>query len=382
MPAHPLRWWLLIPLAWTGVCGPAPAQPAKPRMLGVNVEFVHINGLLEPAELASLLAQPALSVEARYAPRRLIEGETSRRVPVMPMGSREIPVMREVTLGAADITASRSGVRFALADRLEGPGDYRLRSVDLLLPLPPGIGRPQPHVRLGLFDGVPSGPDRAAQLRDAQAFELGFVVDRYWRDEASLGVTVLSPGGCGPVHLAMDGRWHFRPRHPLAGLQPVLASMAYEEPRRGSHERVLQLNRPAPAWLEGVALSRHHVTRAKAGAATVEQMAIHGARTGASGCTETIRFDALMADGQPVEVEFTAHRRCGDASTSQEARATWLGDGSLSTYRSRATGAAPVAWSAPMAGLPQCQAASAPPDAAARVLGAQALELLDAFGPR
>jgi hypothetical protein len=53
------------------------AGPAPARDLQVEVEVLHIGGLLAPAEIETLLADERLSIVATYEPTRLIEVQYS-----------------------------------------------------------------------------------------------------------------------------------------------------------------------------------------------------------------------------------------------------------------------------------------------------------------
>ena len=374
--------WLAVPWLWPGLLAPARAQPAKARELKLHVDFIYFNGLLEPAQLAELLAQPDVTVQAGYHPRRLIRGETFERTPALPFGTRDIVISRDVTLRRAEIASTPSSVSFALAERLDGIGDYRLRNANLFIPIPPGLGRPQPHLRVSLFGNLPQTPLRAGALWDFMAFELGGIMSVHWSDEAPPRLWTPRPDDCRGVRQEPDGSWRFEPRHPLAGLWPMLSSMAYQTPRAGSHTVIDRMNGPAPPWLDGYALSRHHLVRAQAGAAVVEFVSVYGERTGPGACSQTILLDALLADGRPIRVQLSSgNRRCA-TEHSRDARASWLADGSLAEYRDRASGAARVEWSAFQASFPDCRVIGEPSDAAVAALRDQALELAHAFRPR
>jgi len=54
-------------------------SPVAARDVQVEVEVLHLSGLLAPAELEAMLADPRLRIDVLYSPERLIEGVTARR---------------------------------------------------------------------------------------------------------------------------------------------------------------------------------------------------------------------------------------------------------------------------------------------------------------
>src|ERR1044071_7246465 len=110
------------------------SQSAQARTLDVEVEFQHIGGMLEAAELDAWLASPDLVIEAVYQPLRLIEGRTARRIKTMPMGSRLEPNLHTITLRGAQIERAGRTLRFRLDEQPPTQELYRLFSVDLSVP--------------------------------------------------------------------------------------------------------------------------------------------------------------------------------------------------------------------------------------------------------
>src|SRR5688572_7786485 len=122
------------------------AGTALARDLQVEVEVLHIGGMLAPAELESVLANARLSIEATYHPTRLVEGINARRERTMPIGSKLIGIPQRLNLQGTQVERQGRSLRFQVADAHAEHADYRLHSVALRAPIAPGVGRPQPDL--------------------------------------------------------------------------------------------------------------------------------------------------------------------------------------------------------------------------------------------
>ncbi|HEX5611353.1 MAG TPA: hypothetical protein VFX67_01785 [Burkholderiales bacterium] len=311
------------------------AKPAAARDVTVEVEVLHLSGLLAPAELEALLADPRLGIEAIYAPTRLIEGVTARRERTMPFGSRLIAISQERTLKGEQIERKGRILRFRLPDMPSGHAEYRLNHVTLRTPVPRGLGRPQPDLRLVLFGTAPeAGIHESALLSRHYAFDLGVRVRHRWSD--AKGASVAAARDCtGGVQSLGNGTYRFRPYHRVAGLfdflSPTVASDPPAKPPAG--QRSLRLREPFPEPLAGWTLSRNHLVQIQTDGQLVERFSIYAEQAGGGECRRTRAYDALFYAGMPVVLHRSIHGYgCGAEAESHSVTATWLDDGSLASF--------------------------------------------------
>ena len=311
------------------------AAPAVAREVHVEVEVLHIGGLLAAAELEALLADPRLAIEARYAPKRLIDGVTARRERTMPFGSRLIAIAQERTLKSEQVERYGRTLRFRLPDAPAEHGDYRLNHVTLRTPVPRGVGRPQPDLRLVLFGAAPApGLHESALLSRHYAFDLGVRVRHRWSDTKG-ALVVDTPECSGGVQSLGDGAYRFRSYHPVAGLYDFLSPTVSSDPpaKPPAGQRSLRLREPFPEPLAGWRLSRNHLVQFTVEGQTVERYSLYAEQAGSGECRRTRAYDALFASGKPVTLHRSLHDYgCGADSESHSVTAAWLGDGTLSSY--------------------------------------------------
>ncbi len=85
----PLRW-----LTTLGLMIGLQVAPTSARTLQVELDLQHIGGLLQAAELNSMLASAELRIAATYEPRWMIPRLTARREPTLPIGSKLLPILK------------------------------------------------------------------------------------------------------------------------------------------------------------------------------------------------------------------------------------------------------------------------------------------------
>jgi hypothetical protein len=356
------------------------AAPAAAREVQVEVEVLHISGLLAPAELEAMLADPRLTIEARYAPTRLIEGVTATRGRTMPIGSRLFAISQEQVLKGEQIERRGRVLRFRLPDVPSGQPLYRLNHVELRTPIAPGLGRPQPDLRVLLFGTAPAaGVHESALYTGHYAFDLGVRLRHHWSD--AQGPAVQAALACnGDVRPLGNGEYRFRPHHRVAGLfrflSPVVSSDPPSKPPAG--QRSLQLREPFPEPLAGWRLSRNHLVQFEVEGQPVERYSIYAEQAGGGECRRTRAYDALYAGGRPV----TLHRsigsyRCGEAQGGVTHTARWLEDGSLASY-AVSTAQGTQSWDAFPVTAP-CPAGAAPAAEEVQMLVSELQRIREAF---
>jgi len=311
------------------------AAPVLAREVHVEVEVIHIGGLLAPTELEAWLADPRLAIEAVYAPTRLIDGVTARRERTMPFGSRLFAIPQERTLQGEQIERHGRLLRFRLPDVPAGHADYRLNHVTLRTPIPPGLARPQPALRLVLFGAAPQpGSQESALLSRHGAFDLGVRLHHRWSD--AKGASAVSVAACGDgVQTLAQGGYRFRARHRTAGLFDFLSPTVSSDPpaKPPAGQRSLRLQQPFPEPLNGWQLSRNHLVQFAVDGQRVERYSIYAEQAGAGECRRTRAYDALFSGGKPVALQRSLHAHgCAADTQSQSVAATWLDDGALATY--------------------------------------------------
>ncbi len=360
----------------------AAASPVLARTLEVELDVQHVAGLVAPADLDALLADPRLVVEASYRPTRLIDGVTARRERTMPIGSRLFEIGQTRTLQGAEIERQGRVMRFRVPGDHPAHASYRLVALELLVPMPSGPGRPQPDLRVRLVDPVPdSGAHESAAFASYGAFDLGWRLRLRWSDaQGSMRIATFE---CHPDIRALgEGRYLFRPRHRLAGLFQTMASDASSDPptRAIAGQRSFRLREPLPDPLAGWTLSRNHLLQRDVAGAVVQRLSIYAEQAGPGACRRARAYDALFGDGKLVAAQRSdTVRDCGgDASDrSETVEVQWLDDGTLARYvASRSDGSR--SWDAFRA-VPRCSAGDPPSAAEVQALQAELQRLRDGF---
>jgi hypothetical protein len=357
---------------------------ALARDLQVEVEVLHIGGLLAPAELELLLADERLSIEAIYQPTRLVEGKTARRERTLPLGSKLYAISQSLSLKGAQVERKGRSLSFHVADIHPEHADYRLHSLTLRTPIKPGIGRPQPDLSIDLLNPVPrSGAQETVMYSRHGAFDLGLRLRHRWSDaQGAAGAATLT---ChADIRSLGNGRYDFRPHHRMAGLFSFLAPVVQSDPpsRPPAGQRSWRLRAPFPEPLTGWQLSRNHLLQIQVGGQFVERLSLYAEQTGTGHCRRTRSYDALFAGGQLVALQRSIREdECSaeGSVSSHSVTASWLDDGSFSRYQA-STPAATQAWDgfAAAAGA-GCGTGAAPPASEVQALIAEMRRLRDAF---
>jgi len=357
---------------------------SRARTLEVELEFQHIGGMLEPEELEAWLASPGLVIEAIYHPLKLIEGRTAKRHATMPIGSRLDPILHTIELRGAQVERSGRTLRFRVDENPQLRDPYRLMSLYLQVPIPPGIARPQPMLKIGLLhEPAASGAHQAALTGRFGAFDLGQRVRYRWSDAQA--EAKRQPASCGGDVREVDAdRYRFRPHHRYAGLfeflKPDVSSDPPKRPRPGWQS--FQMRAPYPAPIDGWRVSRNHLIRLEVPGGRIDLLSVYAERSGPGQCRRTRAYDALLAGDQFVRIERSlAEYNCGkDYSPSQIERAEWLEDGSLVQYVAGA-GGNPSIFDRFSIGQPAACGAlvPAPPPAQVDALKAEVRRLREAF---
>jgi hypothetical protein len=361
-----------------------PGESAQSRTLDVELEFQHTGGMLEPAELDQWLANPELAIEALYHPLKLIEGKTATRIRMMPIGSRLEPILHTVTLRGAQVERAGRALRFRLDERPPTREPYRLLSLYLRMPVPPGLGRPQPELKMLLLHEPPANGVHQVGLSGRYGtFDLGQRLRYRWSD--AQGESKRQPQTCGgDVHEVDAERYRFRPRHRYAGLFEFLTSDVSSDPpaKPRAGWQSFQMRAPYPEPIAGWRVSRNHLIRLDVGKGRIDRMSIYAEQAGPGQCKRTRAYDALLAGDQFVRIERSlAEYDCDkEYRPSQIVRAEWLEDGSLARYM-EGSGASPTLWDAFSAGQPAACGSTAPSPDATRVdaLQAELQQLRNAF---
>ena len=346
--------------------------PGAARELQAELDIQHLNGLLSPGELDTLLADPRLRIEAHYQPTRLIAGETARRESVMPLGSRLFAIPQQLTLRGDALQRQGRRLSWRAPDVPPGHDHYRLQSLRLNVPLARGPGRPQPELEISLMDEPPPPAGlEVARLSRHGAFDLGWRLRLRWSSgpQPQPGPTL----SCPPDVLRLaDGSYRYRPLHPVAGFFEVLAP---ERP-------IGRLRQPPPPDLAGWRWIDDSLARATVGTWQVERLRLYGEQQGPGQCRRTRLHEGLLANGRPVVLrQSRTADGCdpGDTSSSDSVTAHWLEDGSLASLLVSDTRGS-RSWDAFAALEPRC-GSEPPPPAQGQRLGAELLRLREAFAP-
>ena len=360
------------------------SESARARTLDVELEFQHVGGMLDAAELDAWLASPDLVIEALYHPLKLIEGRTATRIKTMPIGSRLEPIGHTITLRAAQVERAGRTLRFRLDEQAPTREPYRLLSVYLSVPIAPGIGRPQPALKMVLFhEPQKSGAHQAGLFGSFGSFDLGERLRYRWSD-APAGWTRQPPSCGGDVREVDAERYRFRLRHRYAGLFRMLSSEVSSDPpsKPPAGWKSFQMREPYPSPIDGWRVSRNHLIRLDVPGGRIERLSIYAEQAGPGQCRRTRAYDALLAGDQFVRIERSlADYDCDkEPRPSQIVRADWLEDGGLAHYM-EGSGAAPSIFDPFSAGQPAACGVVAPAPASAQVeaLKAEVQRLRGAF---
>ena len=374
-----MRWFAALMVA-LGV----PGESAQARTLEVELDFQHIGGMLEPAELEAWLASPALAIEATYRPLKLIEGKTATRTRTMPIGSRLDPILHTATLRGAQIERSGRVLRFRVDEQMPEREGYRLLSLKLQVPIARGLGRPQPTLTVDLLhDPSASGGHQAALFGRYGAFDLGQRL-RYRWSNAPPDWKRQAPTCGGDVREVDAERYRFRPRHRYEGLFRTLSAEVSSHPpvKPPAGWTSFQMRAPYPAPIDGWRVGRNHLIRLDVGKGRIDRMSIYAEQAGPGQCKRTRTYDALLSGDQFVRIERSIDEyNCGkDYSPGQTIRAEWLEDGSLAHYMA-SPGGNPSIFDPFSAGQPAACGAQAPEPTGAQLeaLKAEVQRLRTAF---
>ena len=309
---------------------------AQARELEVEVEVLHVGGMLTPAELDTLLADERLFVEANYYPNRLIDGVTARRERQMPIGTRLIPIPQLFTLPGAQIQRQGRLVRFKLPDSPPEYPDHRIVGISVKIPMLSGFGRPAPNFDLGLLNegSLAAEPREVPIYYRSGTINLGVRLRYRWSDARSAprvaGMCLLD------VHMLGDGKYRFPPQHRSAGFFEGLSSTVQSDPpsRPPQGQRSLRMQPPYPEPLGEWRLSRNHLVQIQSEGQTLERLSVYGEQSGEGTCRRSRSYEALYANGQPVVLQLNAFDYgCPDGdSRSRGATGRWLDDGSLESW--------------------------------------------------
>ena len=361
------------------------AVPLQARDLQVEVEVLHIGGMLAPGELDAMLAGERLGIEAVYHPTRLIDGVTARRERIMPIGSRLFAISRYLSLPSGQIGRQDRLLRFQLpGSHPEHLEYYRLNSFELRVPAVSAEGRREPDLRIGLMRPPPeSGARETALFLRLGDFDLGLRLRYRWSD-ARDAMMADAPACSADVESLGNGQYRFRPRHRLAGLYRALASTVQSDPpsRPPAGQRSLRLREPYPEPVTGWKLSRNHLVQLERGGQSVERFSIYAEQPGAGSCRRTHGYEALYAGGQIVAVErYYNEFGCSDDGNSRGERveAQWLDDGSLARYLA-STPQGSKSWDGFLATTAaRCEKGDAPPADEVEALKAELRRFREAF---
>ena len=357
---------------------------AQARTLEVELDFQHVGGMLEPAELEAWLAGAALAIEATFRPLKLIEGKTATRTRTMPIGSRLDPILHTTTLRGAQIERSGRVLRFRVEEQMPEREGYRLLSLKLQVPIARGLGRPQPALTIDLLHEPPaSGAHQAALFGRYGAFDIGQRLRYRWSDAPA--AWKRGPLACGGDVREVDAdRYRFRPRHRHEGLFRTLSPEVSSDPpaKPPAGWTSFQMRAPYPPPIDGWRVGRNHLIRLDVGKGRIDRMSIYAEQAGPGQCKRTRTYDALLSGDQFVRIERSIDEyHCGkDYSPGQTVRAEWLEDGSVAHYLASA-GGNPSIFDPFSAGQPAACGAPAPepPGAQLEALKAEVQRLRTAF---
>ncbi|MGB4073253.1 hypothetical protein [Pseudomonas sp.] len=351
----PLRW-----LTTLGLMIGLQAAPAFARTLDVELDIQHIGGLLPAAELDSMLASPTVQVSAIYKPRWLIPGITARRESTLPLGSKLLPILQRSELSPQQIARRGRTLSFSVSEKNAEHRGYTLANLQLFLPMADGPGRPQPSLEIILPELPPSAQaQQHALLTQAGSIELGMRLRYRWSDAQAV-MTQPSPRCSDNAQIIDHDHYRFRPRHSHAGLFRHLAAQTH------SGQRNLQLAEPLPSELQGWVIERQQLVQLPIDNVLVERLSLLATREASAQCQHSRSYEALFADGQLVEMQYSGyHSGCADdSSASQWLAASWLNDGSLAQLSSTQGQAPSNSWDAfALSQTTHCQANNGQPAA-------------------
>lgn len=363
-----------------GLC----TAPAAARELEVEVQVLHIGGFLPAAELEAMLADPRLGIEAGYQPTRLIDGVTARREQTMPIGSKLFAIPQTLALTGAQVERNGRTLRFKVPDSHPAHDSYRLNHLTLRTPMAPGIGRPQPDLRVDLLNPVPKGgADDLPVFGRYGVFDLGLRLRYRWDNEQRAAESSVL--AChADVQATGDGQYRFRPRHRAAGLFSFYAPIVQSNPpsRPPAGQRSLQMREPFPEPLTGWKLSRNHLVQLQIDGRPVERLSVYGEQDGPGQCRRTLGYEALFADGKFVIVQRSLYEdgcKGADTTSSHNVEAEWLDDGKLARYVA-GTQSGSQSWDGFAAAAdPRCATDPAPSAAEVTALQAELQRIRSAF---
>jgi hypothetical protein len=357
-------------------------QPASARTLAVEVEFLHLAGLMTQAELSALLASPQLRIEAHYHPEKLIDGVTARRERVMPIGSKLFALGQITVIPADKITRQGLNLRFSAEETHPAHASYRLQSLRLVVPLPPGPGRPQPNLEITFADPLErqSAHEKAFVSRNA-AFSLGLRLRYRWNDAQGAYISLRTD--CDTDVQAMgNGQYRFRPEQKLLRLLGSIDFGGVGQKMPAGARRFL-LAPPYPAPLTGWQPGDQQLVQLRAEGKTLESMTLHAERTGEDACRYTRIYNAWFADGKPVQIKRSAFglhtEKCeqprDDGATIE---IQWNDDGTLASFMESSPRGTRL-WDGFRAGNPSCEAQTQPTSGEVEALRDEFARLRAAF---
>lgn len=357
------------------------APPALARTLAVELEFLHLAGLLTQDELNALLANPQLRVEAHYQPEKLIDGVTARREKVMPIGSKLFSLGQITVIPAAQITRQGKGLRFAVEDSHPAHASYRLQSLILMAPLPPGPGRPQPHLEVTLADSLErQGAHEKAFLNRNAAFTLGLRLRYRWND-AQGAFASQRPGCESDIQALGNGEYRFRPEQRLQRLLGTIDFGGVGQKVPAGARRLL-LAPPYPAPLTDWQALDQQLVQLVAERKTLESITLQMERTGPDACLYTRHYNAWFADGKPVQIKLSAFglhtKKCEEPREGTTVEMRWNDDGTLA-YFMESSRLGTRLWDSFRAGGPSCEAQKQPTSGEVDALRDEVMRLRAAF---
>lgn len=343
------------------------AGPVSARTLNVELEVLHVAGLLSQAELDRLVASPELRIEAHYQPTRLIVGETARREKIMPIGSKLFAIGQITTLRVAQIERQGRSLRFRIDETHSAHASYRLQWLRLAVPITSGPGRPQPDLEVMLADTVANqGAYESVFLRGDSAFTLGLRLRYRWDD--AQGDYVLAALPCdGDIQALGKGQYRFRPEQRLLRLFGTLDFSS-----RGQGAKRFMLAPPYPAPLGDWQASEQQLVQLQAEGKTLESMSLRVERKGADGCRYTRNYDAWFADGKPVQLKRSGYGMHSDTceepvASDPTTEMRWNDDGTLGWFIESSRLSATRVWDDFSATNPACAGEQSSPPSSAEV---------------
>ena len=346
------------------------AGPVSARTVTVELEVLHVAGLLSQTELTALLASPQLRIEAHYQPTRLIAGETARREKIMPFGSKLFAIGQITTLQGAQIERQGRSLRFRVEDTHAAHASYRLESLRLAVPIGPGPGRPQPGLELTLTNPIArQGAHESVFLSRNAVVELGLRLRYRWDD--AQGDHVLAALSCdGEIQSLGKGQYRFRPDQRLLRLFAT-TDFGGSGQKIPAGARRFMLAPPYPAPLGDWQVEEQQLVQFRVDGRTLESMSLRVERKGADGCRYMRNYDAWFADGKPVKLQRSGSGLHTDTCEEPVANdptteMRWDDDGSLA-YFMETSRLATRMWDGFRTGNPACAADLSPPPSSAEV---------------